>query len=202
MPKSVPLRLMAVTTEEAVDAARRVGDGLAHCHCHVEKELVVPADEIEAAGQRFGVLGRARQRRRQQAQQQARAGDVPLVHLIAHGEPAGDDGLERDAARFPDRATQRRAQHLAQPREAGQHLGVVAAEAHDLAEALVDRAVGAVAECAVLHDQHGLAQRGHAGHRPDRVVVVVGLEPECAGLGLGSRRLSDRSPSPRTRRCP
>ena len=90
MPKSVPLRLMAVTTDEP--SMPRAGSvmRLAHRHGDVEEELVVPADEVEAAGERFGVLGRARQRRRKLAQQQARAGDVALMHLVAHGEPAGD----------------------------------------------------------------------------------------------------------------
>ena len=107
------------------------------------------------------------------------------MHLVAHGQPAGDDGLERDAAGLADGAAERRPQRVAQPGEAGQHLGVVAAEAHDLAQTLVDGAVGAIVEGAVLDHQDGLAQRGHAGHRPDGVVAMIGLEPERAATRLG-----------------
>ena len=94
-------------------------------------------------------------------------------------------GFERDAAGLADGAAERRPERVAQPGQPRQHLGIVAAEAHDLAQALVDGAIGAIAEGAVLDHQHGLTARGHAGHRPDGVVAVIGLEPERAAGRLG-----------------
>jgi hypothetical protein len=79
---------------------------------------------------------------------------------------------------FPEQA-----KVVPQPRKARQHLGVVAAEAHHLAEALVERADRAVAERAVLDHEERHAPRGDAGHRPDRAEVVVGREFDAAARG-------------------
>src|SRR5262245_23491283 len=98
------------------------------------------------------------------------------MHLISHGETTGDDRLKWDAAGLADGAAERRSQRVAQPGEAGKHLGVVAAETHDLPEPFVDGAIGAIAERAVLDHQHRLTLRGHASHGPDSLVVVVGRE--------------------------
>ena len=130
---------------------------LAHRHADIEEELVVAADEGERRGKLRAAGRGARQRRRELAQQQARAGDIALVHLVAHGEAARDQRLERDAAGLAQRAAERRAEHVPEPAQPVQHLGVVAAEPHHLAEALVDGAVGAVSERPVLHHHHGLA---------------------------------------------
>jgi hypothetical protein len=105
------------------------------------------------------------------------------MHLVAHREPARDQRLERDAARLTQRAAERRPEHLADPAQAVEHLGIVAAEPHHLAEALVDRAVGAIAERLVLDHHQRLAFRGEAGHRADRAKMVVGVEREGAGGG-------------------
>ena len=102
------------------------------------------------------------------------------MHLVAHAEPARDDRFERNAARCAQRLAEQRAEHVAQPGETIEHLGVVAAEAHDLAEAFVDRAIGAIAELAVLDDHHRHRARGHAGHRTDRAEMMVGLELDAA----------------------
>src|ERR1043166_9882041 len=75
-----------------------------------------------------------------------------------------------------------------QPRKARQHLGVIAAEAHHLAEALVERADGAVAERAVLDHEERHAPRGDARHRSDRAEVVVGREFDAAARGELLRR--------------
>ena len=182
--------------------ARRIGHRLAHRHRDVEEELVVAADEVEAAGKLRVVLGGASQRRRQQAQQQRRAGDVALVHLVAHGQAARDQRLQRDAAHFPQGAPNRRPEAVAQPGEAGQHLGVVAAEPHHLAEAFVD---GAVAR--------------DCRRRGSRPPSAAGSPWSCRSSGRrrrsdgwdGTRRRRSppcarhrrgRPPTPRTRRCP
>ena len=104
-------------------------------------------------------LGCPRQRRRELAQQQARAGDVALVHLVAHRQPARDQRLQGNAAHFAQRPSERRPQDLADPAQPVEHLGIVAAEPHDLAEPLIDRAIGAVAEGLVLDHQERLASR-------------------------------------------
>src|SRR6185295_16362762 len=49
-------------------------------------------------------------------------------------------------------SAEQRTEIVAQPADAPQHLVVVGAEAHHLAEALVDHAVAAIAERAVLAD--------------------------------------------------
>ena len=155
MPKSVPLRHMAVTMDEPGDVARRVGHGLAHRHGDVEEELVVAGDEGQRVGERASPSSDVRasqgaiSRRNRPVQATLRwciSSPMP--------RPAGDQRLQGHAAARAQRLAERRAQHVAQPGQALQHLGVVAAEAHDLAEALVDGAVGAVAECAVLHHHH------------------------------------------------
>ena len=110
--------------------------------------------------------------------------------------------LQRYAADLPQRPPQGRPQHVAQPGEPRQHLGIVAAEAHHLAEALVDGAVGAVAERAVLDHQQRLADRGHARSSARRR-----RSDGWAGSGTHRPQPSPRpprgpSPSPRTRQCP
>ena len=76
-----------------VDAARGIGRCLAHRHGDVEEELVVPPMKSRQRASSLAVARRSRQRRRELAQQQARAGDVPLMHLVAHAEAAGDEWL-------------------------------------------------------------------------------------------------------------
>ena len=53
-------------------------------------------------------------------------------------EAARDQRIERHAGRGAQRCAEQRAELVAQPGEAREHLGVVAAEAHHLAQALVD----------------------------------------------------------------
>ena len=139
------------------DAARRVHDRLAHDHGEVEEELVVAADEGEDLGQLFAVVDHACQGRRDLPQEEAGAADIALVHLVAHREAAGDDPLEGEAAALPERRRQRGPEDLRHPAQAGQHLAVVTAEAHHLAEALVEGRVGAVTEGSILdhHHRHG-----------------------------------------------
>ena len=161
--------------------------GLAHGHADVEEELVVAGDELQHRGQGTGVVGGARQGGGNLAQEKAGAGDVALVHLVAHGQAAGDDSLEGQTTSDGQRLGQRRAQGIGQPAQAVQHLGVVAAEAHDLAQPLVESAVSAVSERPVLDHHHRHAPGGDAGHRADRVEVVVGVEGDAAGRGQAHR---------------
>ena len=185
------------------DVARRIGQRLAHRHRDVEEELIVAADEARGTRRaRRALLAVRASDRRELAQQQARAGDVALMHLVAHGQPARDQRLERDAAGFAQRASERGPEHVADPAQAVEHLGVVAAEPHHLAEALVDRAIGAIAERLVLDHHQRLALRGQAGHRADRAKMVVGVEREGAGGGVLARPRRGRRPSPRTPQCP
>ena len=117
------------------------------------------------------------------------------MHLVAHGQAARDQRLERYAAYFAQRAAERGPEHVADPAQAVEHLGVIAAEAHHLAEALVDRAIGAVPERLVLDHQQRLAFGGHAGHRADGAEMVVGMEREGAGGRLGFGFVEGRSPA-------
>jgi hypothetical protein len=178
-----------------LDVARRIGQRLAGRHGDVEEELIVAADELQARGELVVARCRAGERGRQLAQQQARAGDVALMHLVAHGQAAGDEGLERDAARVAQRAPERRAERLADPAQAVEHLGIIAAEPHDLAEAFVDRTIGAVPERPVLDHHERLALRGESGHRTDRAEMVIGVEREGPGGGLVSRFVEVAGPA-------
>src|SRR5688500_6626863 len=74
----------------AGNAARRVEHALAHGHRHVEKKLVVGADELQR-------LDAFRQPRRQGPQQEGGAGDIALVHLVAHRQAARNQRVERNA---------------------------------------------------------------------------------------------------------
>ena len=171
------------------DVARRIGHGLAERHGDVEEELVVAGDEGQRVGEARAVVGRARQPGRDLAQEQPGAADVPLVHLVAHAEAPGDQRLQGHAVARAQRLAEHGTQHIAQPGQALQHFGIVAAEAHHLAQALVDGAVGAVAEFAVLHHHHRHRPRGKPGHRPDGIEVVVGKQAHAAA---GRQRLRGR----------
>ncbi len=117
------------------------------------------------------------------------------MHLVAHGEAARHQRRELQAARGAQRGAQQRPEVVAQPGEAREHLGVVGAEAHHLAQALVDHAVGPVAESAVLADQHRHRARRNAGHRPHRPVAVVGMEADGARGGQRRGRGEIRRPA-------
>ena len=78
---------MAVTREEPATPPGRVRDRLAERHRDVEEELVVPGDEGEDGGERLPILDRAREGGGELAKQEAGAGDVALVHLVARREP-------------------------------------------------------------------------------------------------------------------
>ena len=189
MPKSVPLRLMAVTTDEP--SMPRAGSvmALAIAMATLRKNwsfLPMKSRQRASVSLSSAVRASAGASRRSSRLEQATFRWCISSPMVS---PRAMIGFERDAAGLADGAAERRPQRVAQPGQARQHLGVVAAEAHDLAQALVDGAVGAIAEGAVLDHQDGLAARGHAGHRPDGVVAVIGLEPERAagrlGLGIG-----------------
>src|ERR1044072_6984268 len=117
------------------------------------------------------------------------------MHLVAHREPARNQRLERHAAGFTDRASERRPEDLAGPAQAVEHLSIFAAEPHHLAEALVDRAIGAVTECLVLDHHQRLACRRQAGHRTDRTEVVIGMERDGAGGGVLGRLIEVLRPA-------
>ncbi len=140
--------------------------------------------KAQALDQLRVALGCPRQRRSKLAQQQARAGDIALVHLVAHRQPARDQRLQGDAARFAQRPSERRPQDLADPTQPVEHLGIVAAEPHDLAEPLIDRAIGSISESLVLDHQERLTCGRQAGHRADRAMVMVGMKRECTGSGF------------------
>ena len=74
-------------------------------------------------------------------------------------------------------------QHLLHPAQAREHLVVVGAVAQHLAQPLVERGVGAVAEGRVLEDPHRHRGGDHAGHRPHGGVVVAGRERDLARGG-------------------
>ncbi len=113
------------------------------------------------------------------------------MHLVTHRQTSRDDVLERDAAAVRERGSERRCERAGDPAQPVEHLAIVAAEAHDPAQAFVDRAVRTIPERAVLDDQHRLARRRHARHRPHGAEMVVGMERE-ATRGRGLRGVVER----------
>jgi hypothetical protein len=140
-------------------------------------------------------LDGACQARRDLAQEEAGAADVALVHLVAHREAAGDNPLEGEAVALPERRRQRRPEGLRHPAQASQHLAVIAAEAHHLAEALVEGRVGAVAEGSILDHHHRHGTGDQPGHRADGVEVVIGPERQAPRGGEGSGLFEVRRPA-------
>ena len=84
---------------------------------------------------------------------------------------------------------------IGHPAQACQHLAVVAAEAHHLAEALVEGRVGAVAEGSILdhHHRHGTCDQ--PGHRTDGAEVVIGPERQGSRSGKGGGLFEVRCPT-------
>ncbi len=158
MPKSVPLRHMAVTMVEP--SMSRAGSVIALpiAMRDVEEELVVAADEVEAARRApslsVAVRASAGASRRSSRREQATLRwciSSPMVRPRAISGFSGMPPMSRSARPSAGPSA------VAQPGEAGEHLGVVAAEPHHLAEAFVDGAVGAIAEGAVLDHHQRLA---------------------------------------------
>src|SRR4029078_9153664 len=79
------------------------------------------------------------------------------------------------------RGSEAGAADVAQPPQPVDDARVGAAGAHDLAETLVDRAVRAIAERAVLDDEYGHRARDNARHRTDAAGFVVRAERDRAG---------------------
>ena len=201
MPKSAPLRDIAVTREEPATPRAGSATALPRAIATFRKKLVVAGDEGEDGGERLPVLHRAREGGGKLAKQQAGAGDVALVHLVAGREPARHDALQGNAAAAPKGCAESRPEDLRDPAKPPPHLGVVAAEAHHLAEPLVDGAVRPVPERPVLDHHHRHPAGDDAGHRPHRVVMVVGREVEAAP-GRERLRLVEVSRPPLEHRRP
>ncbi len=138
MPKSVPLRLIAVTTEEPAMPLAGIGQCLAHRHADIEEELIVAANESEARGEVGAVPRRFRERRCKLAQQQAGAPTLRWCISSPMVRPRAISGFSGDAARFAQRARHGRAEYGLDPAQPAQHFGIVAAEPHYLAEAFVE----------------------------------------------------------------
>ncbi len=75
------------------------------------------------------------------------------------------------------------AERARQPAQALDDIGPVGPEAHDLAESLVERAIGAIAKAAVLDDHQRHVRRRHPGHRPDGAEMMIGMEFDRARCG-------------------
>src|SRR5918999_934089 len=110
----------------ALDTGRGVGAGLRGRHREVEVEVVVAGDE--ARDRRLVGLGLAEldQRGQQRAQEQRRGGAVAVVALVAHLERLRGDRAQVDGlAQPPQRAGEHAREHVADPGQAVEHLGVV-----------------------------------------------------------------------------
>src|SRR5690606_22900101 len=106
-----------------------------------------------------------------------------------------DETLEGDAATLTQGSTECRPHLGGDPAQALDHFGIVAAEAHDVAHALVDRAVGAIAGGAVLDHEQRHAAGGDPGHRAYGIEMMVGLEFDLARRDLPFGVLKRLSPA-------
>ncbi len=104
-----------------VDAVGGVEGRLAGGHREVEEEVVVAAQEVEDRGSHRR-LRRADERRRDRAGEQRRAGDVPVVPLVAHLEGLPGEAAQVDRTAGGERTGERRAEDLGEPVETGQDL--------------------------------------------------------------------------------
>ena len=100
-----------------------------------------------------------------------------------------------------ERPAQYRTKSISQPAQPIQYFCVVAAEPHDLTEALVDGAIGLISISPVLDHQHRLVERRHPGHRADGIEMMVGMKVKRAvpGHAFSLRQirrptLEDRNP--------
>ena len=113
--------------------------------------------------------------------------------LIAHLQRLRGDGLEVDAAQRAGDDRERRAQHVAHPRQTAQHVLAVRAKAQRLAQTLVEIAEGAIAAVGILNDQHRHRCRDHPGHGAHCVEVMARRELDgsllahlaCGGIVWG-----------------
>ena len=96
--------------------------------------------------------------------------------LIAHLDGLPDERAQVDAAETTHRFAEHGAEHVPEPPQPIDDLGSIGAVPKDLAEAFVQCRVGAVARGPILHDEDGHRRGGHTGHRPDRGVVMAGIE--------------------------
>ena len=142
---------------------------------------------------------------RGEGSQKQRCGrDVALVHLVAHCQGAGYDGSKLDTARRLHSLSKHRGQAILEPFKPLDYSVVVGPEPHHLADAFVDRAVGAVSEGPILHHKDGHRWAGDAGHRPHGPEVVVRLEGDLAVFKGGDRagvRVSPTLVSNRSQNC-
>ena len=112
MPKSTPLRAIAVTMLLPATPCGGVEHRLARGHRQVEKEVVVAGDEVERCGGiARAVASDVEQRRREPLEEERRRGGVAVVHLVAHVQRLRHQRLELESAqRLPaPRATSARA---------------------------------------------------------------------------------------------
>ena len=64
---------------------------------------------------------------------EGRAGDGPIVALVAHGQRAGDQGHDVQPAHLADGGPQRRPEHIPDPFQVGPHPIVVGAVSEPVA---------------------------------------------------------------------
>ena len=149
---------------------------LARRHRGVQEEVLVAGGE----GEDPCALARSEiqrgELRREGLDEERRGGAVAVVALVAHLHRLTDERAQVDAAETTHRLAERRAEDVPEPAQPLEDLGSVGAVAQDLAEALVQRGVRAVARGTILHDEHGHRCRHHAGHRADGGVVMAGIE--------------------------
>ena len=183
MPKSVPLRHMVASTVQY--GMSKIGSSV---HLQAGMEMLrnvwlLPLRKLKAAiffssGMSSAMMGATSSRM---------SSDVPalvaVVRLVAHLQQLGDEHLDVDLALELHRVAQHGIEVRLQPAQAGEHLVVARAKAQHLAQALIERAVRAVAEGLVLHDPHGHGGRDHARHRADGAVHVARVEFDLAGGG-------------------
>ena len=152
----------------ARDVAGRVERELAGGHREVEEEVVVAADEPQRPPRRrpasAPLATRAGPRSRSSIRVPARLrlwASSPICSIWPR------IAVTSTGSAGPDGPLQQRAEDVAHPAQPVEHLGGVGAVAQDLAEPLVERAVGAGAGRGVLEHEHPHARRDHAGHRAD-----------------------------------
>ena len=195
IPKSVPLRLMAVTMEDP--ATPRAGSMIAlpMTMARLRKNWSLPPMKARM----LASLSRPSTARARAGAISRRKRPVQPTLRWCISSP-----IERPRATIPLRA--RPPLCLSAAASAGPRISaiqrrrastsvVVAAEAHHFAEALVEGRVGAVAEGSILDHHHRHGTGDQPGHRADGVEVVIGPERQGSRGGKGGGLFEVRCPA-------
>ena len=176
MPKSVPLRAIAVTM--VLPSMPCAASAIA-LHAAITGFSTLSALSPRNLRMSLATCGVGRalcDERRERLEVEQRGGLVPVVAFVAHVQRLGQQRADVDPLVRRQRVCEDRRHHVVHPVELGDHVRRVRAHAQHLAVPLIQPGVAPVAVGLVLDDVDHHRRRDDAGHRPDGCVMVTRLE--------------------------